>query len=96
MYAAHTRAMARVLPEWAQVSEMPDTCPTRENDPMDHQGATTAVLTVDHYPPELARPCHTAVRVLHDHAEVSGLCVVCGLSWPCEPAQLGEHNLALL
>jgi len=62
---------------------------------MTHQA--TAVLTpTDHFPPELWQLCSTAVRVLHEHASAGGLCVVCAVSWPCEPTRLADHNLALL
>jgi hypothetical protein len=63
---------------------------------MEHQEVTTAVLIADHYPPELVQLCQTAVTVLHEHVEVSGRCIVCGVTWPCELARLAEHNLALL
>lgn len=64
---------------------------------MTRQEQGAAVLpAADYFPPELQQLCSTAVRVLHEHASVGGLCVVCGLSWPCEPARLAENNLALL
>jgi hypothetical protein len=63
---------------------------------MERQEATTLVLIADHYPPELARLCRTAVAVLHEHVEAGGSCFACGLTWPCEHARLAEHNLALL
>jgi len=64
---------------------------------MTRQEQGTAVLpAADHFPPELQRLCSAAVGVLHEHASVGGLCVVCGLGWPCEPVRLADHNLALL
>ncbi|WP_131786581.1 hypothetical protein [Protofrankia symbiont of Coriaria ruscifolia] len=64
---------------------------------MTRQAQATTVLTpTDYFPPELQQLCRTAVRVLHEHVEVGGLCVVCAVSWPCEPIRLADHNLALL
>ncbi len=44
--------------------------------------APAAPIVADYFPPELRQLCRTAVRVLHEHIEVGGLCVVCGVSWP--------------
>lgn len=64
---------------------------------MTRQEQATAVLTATNYfPPELRQLCSTAVRVLHEHTSVGGLCVVCAVSRPCEPTRLADHNLALL
>lgn len=77
-------------------SEVPDATPTRENNPMDRQETPTVVMTVSRNLAELDRLCRTSVRMLHEHTQVGGFCVVCGLSWPCRPVRLAEHNLALL
>jgi hypothetical protein len=58
--------------------------------------ATAAPIVAAYFPPELRQLRKTAVRVLHEHIEVGGLCVVCAVSWPCEPTRLADHNLALL
>ncbi|WP_322777986.1 hypothetical protein [Frankia sp. Cas4] len=58
--------------------------------------APAAPIVADYFPPELRQLCRTAVRVLHEHIEVGGLCVVCGVSWPCESTRLADHNLTLL
>jgi len=64
---------------------------------MKHQEPAMAVLTTtDRFPPALQRLCGTAVRVLHEHARIRGVCVVCGVSWPCERTRLADNNLALL
>jgi len=36
-----------------------------------------------------------ATTVLNQHTNDGGLCVVCGCVFPCNLAQLAEHNLAL-
>ena len=54
------------------------------------------VPTPDLFPPELVQLSATATKVLDTHVSGQGCCVVCGTSWPCEPAQLAERNLAAL
>jgi hypothetical protein len=64
---------------------------------MERQEPAVTVRGVDHFPPELERLRTTATTVLHEHVEDDdGLCVVCRSAWPCERAQLAEHNLAVL
>jgi len=53
-------------------------------------------ITTDYFPPELRRLSATAIDVLDKHVGEHGRCVACGMPWPCEPAQLADHNLAAL
>jgi hypothetical protein len=60
-----------------------------------------AVTRADAYPvvslaAELEHLAQLAVRVLGEHVNDHGLCVVCGVAFPCESAVLAEHNTALL
>jgi len=63
---------------------------------MECQGPTATVLGTDYLPPELELLSRTASAVLNEHLNDHGLCAVCGSAWPCERAQLAEHNLAVL
>jgi len=53
-------------------------------------------ITTDHFPPELVRLSATAIEVLDKHVGADGRCLACGTPWPCEQAQLAEHNLAVI
>jgi hypothetical protein len=65
---------------------------------MDHDDRPRGGTPVepDYFPPELARLCAMATRVLNEHTNDHDLCAVCGSAWPCARAALAEHNLALL
>jgi hypothetical protein len=56
---------------------------------------TTTIIT-DYFPPELRQLSATASQVLDPHLNDQGCCVVCRGEWPCQRAQLAEHNLAVL
>jgi hypothetical protein len=44
----------------------------------------------------LNRLSHLATTVLNEHLNTNGQCAACGgQPWPCERAELAEHNLAL-
>jgi hypothetical protein len=55
-----------------------------------------SAITTDHFPPELVRLSATAIDVLDKHVGDNGRCTACGTPWPCERAQLAEHNLGVL
>jgi hypothetical protein len=55
-------------------------------------GAVT--LITDYFSPEVRRLSATAADVLNRHVGENGRCTACGTAWPCESAQLAEHNLA--
>ncbi len=55
-----------------------------------------ATIITDYFPSELRQLSATAVEVLDAHVGEHGRCAACGMPWPCEPAQLAEHNLAAL
>lgn len=45
-------------------------------------------------PPEFEAMIKLATQALNEHTDDTGLCAVCGCTWPCERAVLAEHNLA--
>lgn len=51
------------------------------------------VLAAAEVDEELAQLAGLAVLVMNDHANVNGLCAICGCAWPCLFAVLAEHNL---
>jgi hypothetical protein len=55
-----------------------------------------SAITTNHFPPELVRLSATAIEVLDKHVGADGRCIACGTPWPCEQAQLAEHNLAAI
>jgi len=55
---------------------------------------TVAPTPIDHFPPELVHLTATAIEVLDKHLNQDGKCRACGNPWPCQPAQLADHNLA--
>jgi len=55
-----------------------------------------ATTVTDFFPPELRQLSATASEVLDSHVSEEGCCVVCRSVWPCQRAQLAEHNLAAL
>jgi len=59
-------------------------------------GASDDQGSLDYFPPELRQLSATAIGVLDRHVNDCSRCVVHGTSWPCELAQLAEHNLAAL
>lgn len=63
---------------------------------MERQGPIATVLGTDYFPSELELLRRTATVVLNEHVNDHGLCAVEGSAWPCERAQLAEHNLAVL
>jgi len=46
--------------------------------------------------PELMRLLDTARQVIDQHVNDHGNCADCGLSWPCQRAQLAEFSLGAL
>jgi hypothetical protein len=56
----------------------------------------TVTIITDYFPPELRQLSATASQVLDTHLNDQGCCVVCQSAWPCQRAQLAEHNLAAL
>jgi hypothetical protein len=56
----------------------------------------TATVITDYFPPELRQLSATASQVLDTHLNDQGRCAVCQSEWPCQRAQLAEHNLAAL
>jgi hypothetical protein len=48
------------------------------------------------FPPEVVHLLGTARRVIDRHLNDRGTCADCGLSWPCQRAQLAEFALAAL
>ncbi len=53
-----------------------------------------ATTPADYFPPELRHLSVTASDVLKTHVSDEGHCAECHSVWPCERAQLAEHNLA--
>jgi hypothetical protein len=56
--------------------------------------SAAAAVPTDYFSPELRQLSATAIDVLDKHVGDQGRCTACGAPWPCEPAQLAEHNLA--
>ncbi len=54
----------------------------------------TTPATADLFPPELIHLTATAIEILDKHLNQGGRCTACPGPWPCQPAQLAEHNLA--
>jgi len=46
------------------------------------------------FPPELVQLLGTARQEIDQHLNNEGTCTGCGLSWPCQRAQLAEFTLA--
>lgn len=47
-------------------------------------------------PAVMARLSVLVAQEITRHTCKDGLCVICGTAWPCERAELAEHNLVLL
>jgi len=54
------------------------------------------VRSTEFFPPELVHLLGTATQVIDQHLNDHGTCTDCGLSWPCQHAQLAEFALAAL
>ena len=63
---------------------------------MEIPSALTTMPGRDYCQPELELLCSTAAVVRNEHVNDAALCAVCGSTWPCQRAQLAEHNLAVL
>jgi hypothetical protein len=59
-------------------------------------GSDLGLFPVESVHAELEHLARVAAGVLNEHTNVNGVCAVCGSSFPCEPAVLAEHNVALL
>jgi hypothetical protein len=57
---------------------------------------TPAPTPEDFLTPELTRLLDTARQVIDQHVNDHGNCADCGLSWPCQRAQLAEFSLGAL
>ena len=57
---------------------------------------TGAPTPEDFLTPELTRLLDTARQVIDQHVNDHGSCADCGLSWPCQRAQLAEFSLGAL
>lgn len=57
---------------------------------------TPALIPDDFLTPELMRLLNTARQVIDQHVNDHGNCADCGLSWPCQRAQLAELSLGAL
>jgi anti-sigma regulatory factor (Ser/Thr protein kinase) len=57
---------------------------------------TAAPNPDDFLTPELTRLLDTARQVIDQHVNDHGNCADCGLSWPCQRAQLAEFSLGAL
>ncbi|PZS28172.1 MAG: hypothetical protein DLM59_15175 [Pseudonocardiales bacterium] len=54
------------------------------------------LFPVDAVHAELKHLANLASVVLNEHVNHDGLCTVCGCAFPCQPAVLAAHNVALL
>jgi predicted DNA-binding transcriptional regulator AlpA len=50
----------------------------------------------DLFPPEVVHLLGTARQLIDRHINDGGICAECGLSWPCQRAQLAELTLGTL
>lgn len=57
---------------------------------------TPTLIPDDFFTPELMRLLSTARQVIDQHVNDHGSCADCGLSWPCQHAQLAEFSLGAL
>jgi hypothetical protein len=56
----------------------------------------SGLFSVEDVLAELEHLARLAANVLNEHTNAAGSCNVCGSTFPCGPAVLAEHNLALL
>src|SRR5262245_53556537 len=94
----HRRASSLATPA-VRLAPPPRLAQSRPEQPPGQRRTAMSVIdipTTDLFPPELVRLSATASEVLDTHLSEGGCCVVCRSVWPCEQAQLAEHNLAAL
>jgi hypothetical protein len=63
---------------------------------MEHGNAGLTATEDQHVSAAMARLSVLAAQEITSHTCKDGMCVICGTAWPCERAELAEHNLALL
>lgn len=56
---------------------------------------SSQIETVDDVITEFAKLSRLATCVMNEHANDSGLCVVCMCAWPCHLVVLADHNFDL-
>lgn len=63
---------------------------------MERSDAGITGAETQHFPLALVRLGVRAAQEIRSHTSKDRLCAVCGTTWPCERAELAEHNLALM
>lgn len=63
---------------------------------MEQGNAGFTAIDVRRFSSAIARLCVLAAQEITSHTCKDGICVICATAWPCERAELAEHNLALL
>jgi len=59
-------------------------------------GTDAGLYPIESIQAELENLARLATIVLNEHTNQAGLCAVCDTAFPCDPAILAEHNVALL